>query len=83
MVLADHLTASLSSRAMQGLGRPQPRAYRGSMLGFIIILLVLWLALSVLGFVIEGLFWLAIAGIVLFLATAVWGWLQRKDARDS
>lgn len=53
------------------------------MLGFIIFLLVLWIVLSVVGFVIEGLFWLAIIAIVLFLATAVWGWLQRKDKRDT
>jgi len=48
------------------------------MLWVIVILLVIWLLVSVLGFVIEGLFWLAVIGIVLFIATAVWGWLKRK-----
>ena len=46
----------------------------------IVVLLVVWLILAVLGFVIHGLFWLAIIGIVLFLATAVWGWLRRRAA---
>lgn len=48
------------------------------MIGVIVFLLVIWLVLAVLGFVIEGLFWLAVIGIVLFLATAVWGWLKRN-----
>lgn len=48
------------------------------MTGIIVTLLIIWLVLSVLGFVIEGLFWLAVIGILLFVATAVWGWLKRK-----
>lgn len=48
------------------------------MLGIILIALVIWLILAILGFVIKGLFWLAIVGIVLFLATAAFGWLKRK-----
>ena len=43
----------------------------------VVIALVIWVALAVLGFVIKGLFWLAIVGIVLFLATSLWGYLQR------
>ena len=39
----------------------------------IAILLIIWLGLSILGFVLEGLFWLAILGIVLFVATALVG----------
>ena len=46
----------------------------------IVILLIVWLVLAVLGFVIHGLFWLAIIGIVLFLATGVFGWLRRRAA---
>jgi hypothetical protein len=46
----------------------------------IVVLLVVWLVLAVLGFVIHGLFWLALIGIVLFLATGVWGWLRRRAA---
>lgn len=50
------------------------------MLGLIIVLLVAWIAVSVLGAVIEGLFWLTVVGAVLFLATAVWGWAQRRTS---
>ena len=51
------------------------------MVAFLIILLVIWLGLSILGFVIKGLFWLAIIGLVLFVATAIFGWLRNKTAR--
>lgn len=47
-------------------------------MGIIITLLIIWLVLSVLGFVLEGLLWLAVIGLVLFAATAVWGWMKRK-----
>jgi hypothetical protein len=45
--------------------------------GLIIGLLVLWLVLAVLGFVVKSLFWLAIVGIVLFVATAAIGAARR------
>ena len=51
---------------------------RLSDMGLIITLLIVWLALSILGFVLEGLLWLAIIGLVLFVGTAVWGWVKRK-----
>ncbi|MFD5276105.1 hypothetical protein ACFWIX_00955 [Pseudarthrobacter sp. NPDC058362] len=47
-------------------------------MGIIITLLIIWLILSVLGFVLEGLLWLAFIGLILFVATAVWGWLKRR-----
>ncbi|ADX74218.1 LPXTG cell wall anchor domain-containing protein [Pseudarthrobacter phenanthrenivorans] len=47
-------------------------------MGLIITLLIIWLVLSILGFVIEGLLWLALIGLLLFAATAVWGWMKRK-----
>jgi len=53
------------------------KAY-ASRMGIIITLLIIWLILSVLGFVVKGLLWLAIIGLVLFVATGVWGWLKRK-----
>ena len=53
------------------------------MTGFIIALIVIWIVLSILGFVIEGLFWLAVVGIVLFLATSAWGWFSRKSRGGS
>jgi hypothetical protein len=47
-------------------------------MGLIVALLVVWLILSILGFVVKGLLWLAIIGLVLFVATLVWGWVKRK-----
>lgn len=49
------------------------------MIGLIALLLVVWLVLVVVGFVIHGLFWLAVIGIILFLATGGWGWLRRRS----
>ena len=48
------------------------------MLGLIILLLVVWLVLAVLGFAIKGLFWLAIIGLVLFVITAIFGFIRRR-----
>lgn len=50
------------------------------MTGIIIVLLIIWLVLVVLGAVLEGLFWLTVIGIVLFLGTAAYGWVKRKTA---
>ncbi|MCB5282332.1 hypothetical protein QK292_12685 [Arthrobacter sp. AL08] len=47
-------------------------------MGLIITLLIIWLVLSVLGFVVKGLLWLAVVGLILFVATGVWGWVKRK-----
>lgn len=47
-------------------------------MGLIITLLIIWLVLSILGFAIKGLLWLAVIGLVLFVATGVWGWVKRK-----
>lgn len=47
-------------------------------MGPIIGLLVIWLVLSIVGFAVKGLIWLAIIGLVLFVATGVWGWIKRK-----
>jgi hypothetical protein len=41
--------------------------------GLIIGLLVLWLILVVVGFAVKTLLWLAIAGIVLFIITGIFG----------
>ncbi|TQJ41684.1 hypothetical protein FBY33_3801 [Arthrobacter sp. SLBN-112] len=49
-------------------------------MGIIIGLLVIWLILSIVGFVVKGLLWLAIIGLVLFVATGVWGWLKRRTS---
>lgn len=41
-------------------------------------LLALWLVISVAGIVIKGLFWLAVIGGVLFVATAAIGYSKDK-----
>ena len=51
------------------------------MLALIGIVLVVWLVLVLLGFLIKGLVWLAIIGIILFLATAVFGAAKRSSLR--
>ena len=48
------------------------------MLVALIVLLVLWLILAVVGFAVEGLTWLAIIGIILFVGTAAVGVVRRK-----
>jgi hypothetical protein len=48
------------------------------MLAFLGLLLLIWLAFIVIGAVVKGLFWLIIIGIVLFLATALYGWVKRE-----
>jgi len=42
----------------------------------IILLLAAWLVVVLLGALIEGLLWLLFIGALLFLGTAVWGWLK-------
>jgi hypothetical protein len=43
------------------------------------LLLVVWLAVTLIGAVVEGLFWLAVVGLVLFLLTAALGWGKQKN----
>jgi hypothetical protein len=51
------------------------------MLAIIGILLVVWLILSILGAVLEGLFWLTIVGVVLFLGTGVYGVIKHRSSK--
>ncbi|GAB2996729.1 hypothetical protein [Saccharothrix stipae] len=44
-----------------------------TMVRIILWLLAAWLVITVLGAVIEGVFWLAVIGGVLFLGTAAYG----------
>jgi len=48
------------------------------MMGVIVVLLLAWLALSILGAVIKGLLWLTAVGVVLFLATAAYAAIRRR-----
>ena len=59
-----------------------PRQEVLTLLAFLAVLLLIWLAFMVLGAVIKGLFWLIIVGAVLFVATAAYGWVKQK-ARSS
>ncbi|WP_199409371.1 hypothetical protein [Clavibacter sp. 199] len=47
-------------------------------MAFIVVLLVLWLILTVVGFAIKGLVWLGIIGIILVVGTIVLGALRRR-----
>ena len=47
-------------------------------MGFIIGLLVLWLILSVIGFTVKGLIWLAFIALALFVITGIFGFIRRK-----
>lgn len=47
----------------------------------LLILLVAWVLLSIVGFVFEGLLWLAIVGIVLFVGTLIFGVLRQRAKR--
>ncbi|WP_181419837.1 hypothetical protein [Arthrobacter psychrolactophilus] len=49
-------------------------------MGLIVGLLVIWLVLALLGFVVKGLLWLAIIGIVLFVATAAVAWFRNRGS---
>jgi uncharacterized membrane protein len=53
----------------------------GGVMGLIIGLLVLWLVLIVIGFTIKALLWLAIVGLVFFVATAVFGAVRGRALR--
>ncbi len=51
------------------------------MLVLLVVLLVAWLIVSIVGIALEGLMWLGIVGIVLFVGTAVIGAVRRKALR--
>jgi hypothetical protein len=47
-------------------------------LRFLGLLLAVWLVLTVVGAVVEGLFWLAVVGLLFFVGTAALGWNKRQ-----
>ena len=55
-------------------------AYRQAMKIFLIVLLIAAIALGLIGFIIETLFWLAVIGIVLFLLTAAYWWFKLRSS---
>ena len=46
----------------------------------LVILLVVWALLAIVGFAFEGIFWLGIIGIALFVGTVIFG-IVRQGAR--
>lgn len=52
------------------------------MLRLLGVLLAIWIVFVVLGAVIKALFWLVTVGVVLFLATAAFGWARRETLRS-
>jgi hypothetical protein len=60
---------------------PEIRLHRRcAVLRLIGFLLVVWVVVTVVGAVLEGLFWLAVVGVLLFVVTAVIGW-NKRDTR--
>ena len=51
------------------------------MLALLVVVLVVWLVFVLLGFLIKGFFWLAVIGIILFIATAIFGGVKRSSLR--
>jgi hypothetical protein len=47
----------------------------------LLVLLVAWVVLTIVGFTFQGLLWLAIIGIVLFVATIIFGILRTRAGR--
>jgi len=47
------------------------------MLILIVVLLVIWAILAVVGFALKGLLWLAVIGLILFVATLIVGFIRR------
>jgi hypothetical protein len=48
----------------------------------LLILLVAWVVLSIVGFVFDGLMWLGIIGVVLFVGTLIFGLLRQRARRQ-
>ncbi len=45
----------------------------------VLVLLAVWVAISLIGLIIKGLFWLFVIGAVLFLVTSLVGWSKRTE----
>lgn len=57
--------------------------YSWSMWTLIIVLLVVWAILAIVGFVFEGLLWLAVIGAVLFVGTLIIGIIRQRARKPS
>jgi hypothetical protein len=47
----------------------------------LLVLLVVWAVLTIVGFTFQGLLWLAIIGIILFVATIIFGIIRNRAGR--
>lgn len=47
------------------------------MIAFILILIIVWIALGIIGFVVHGLFWLFVVAAIFFLMTILAGAWRR------
>ncbi|MHA3703480.1 hypothetical protein ACXR2U_14985 [Jatrophihabitans sp. YIM 134969] len=54
---------------------------KNRLLTIIGVLLVVWIALAVIGFVVKALLWLAVVALVLFAITAVAGGVRARSRR--
>ncbi|WP_062210917.1 hypothetical protein [Demequina oxidasica] len=50
---------------------------------FLIVLLIVFLALGIVGFLVKALLWLAFLGFILFALTAVYWWFRVKQSQSS
>jgi hypothetical protein len=48
------------------------------MVAVIVALLVLWLVVLIVGLIVKGLLWLFVVGAILFILTAIVGWVRRR-----
>jgi hypothetical protein len=48
------------------------------MWGLLLLLLVAWVVISVIGAVVNGLIFLTVIGVILFLLTSLFGWSRRS-----
>jgi hypothetical protein len=52
------------------------------MVGIIILLLIVGIVLGIFGFIVKGLIWLAIIGIILVVISAIVGFVRRGGAKS-
>lgn len=77
LTLRAHGRRPVSRPAREGRGGAVSQK-EDKVLGLIALLLIVWVVLAVLGFVIKGLFWLAVIGIILFVITGIVGFVRRR-----
>lgn len=51
------------------------------MLKILLVILAVWLVISLIGFIIKGLFWLGVIGLIAFAVTSIYGWVKRQNLR--